>query len=89
MSVFYLDTSALVKVYVAETGSAWVRTLLAFDRTPTVFTSHLAVVEATCAFARKRREGTLSPGDHSRVLAAFDYDFAYRYNTLVLSIPTS
>ena len=27
----YLDTSALVKRYVAETGSAWVRRLLALS----------------------------------------------------------
>jgi predicted nucleic acid-binding protein len=29
VSVYYLDSSALVKRYVTETGSAWLRTLVA------------------------------------------------------------
>lgn len=80
MSIAYLDTSALVKQYVAEVGSDWVKALLSFDRTPTVFTSHITAVEATCAFARRRREGALSLEDHATVLTAFDYDLKYRYN---------
>jgi predicted nucleic acid-binding protein len=80
VSIAYLDSSALVKHYIAEVGSDWVKSLLALDRTPTVFTSNMTVVEAACAFARRRREGTLSPQDHDQVLTAFDYDIAYRYN---------
>jgi hypothetical protein len=80
VSIAYLDSSALVKHYIAEVGSDWVKSLLALDRTPTVFTSNMTVVEATCAFARRRREGTLSSQDHAQVLAAFDYDITYRYN---------
>ena len=82
MSIAYLDTSALVKQYVMETGSEWVRMLLRSSRTPTVFTSHLTVVETVCAFARRRREGMLSSQDHRQLLAVFDYDFRYRYNIL-------
>jgi predicted nucleic acid-binding protein len=80
VSIAYLDSSALVKQYIAEVGSDWVKSFLALDRTPTVFTSNMTVVEATCAFARRRREGTLSPQDHAQVLTAFDYDITYRYN---------
>lgn len=82
MSLVYLDTSALVKRYVAETGSEWVREMLAYSATPTAFTSHLSVVEAACAFARQRREGLLSPEDHAEVLMALDHDVAYSYNIL-------
>jgi predicted nucleic acid-binding protein len=82
VSIAYLDSSALVKHYIAEVGSDWVKSLLALDRTPTVFTSNMTVVEAACAFARRRRERTLSPQDHDQVLTAFDYDITYRYNIL-------
>jgi predicted nucleic acid-binding protein len=82
VSIVYIDTSALVKNYIVEAGSDWVKTLLISEQTPTVFTSHLTVVEATCALARRRRAGTLSPEDHVQVLAALDYDFTYRYNTI-------
>ena len=85
MSISYLETSALVKRYVVEVGSDWIRTLLKSDRTPTVFTSHLTVVEAVCAFARRRREGVLSPEHHARILTSFDYDSKYLYNLLAVA----
>ena len=82
VTIFYLDTSALVKNYITEKGSGWVKTLLASERTPRVFTSHLSVVEATCALARRRREGTMTPEGHVQILTALDYDFTYRYNLI-------
>jgi len=78
----YFDTSALLKQYVTETGSNWVRTYLASATAPAVFTSHLTAVEATCAFARRLREGTLLPAVHAKVVQAFDYDITYRYTLL-------
>jgi predicted nucleic acid-binding protein len=82
LSVAYLDTSALLKRYVVEIGSDWMRTFLFSETPPTVFTSHLSVVEATCAFARRLRDGTLTPEIHGRALLAFDYDITYRYHLL-------
>jgi predicted nucleic acid-binding protein len=82
VSITYLDTSALIKRYVAEVGSEWIRDLLVCSGAPTACTSHLTVVEAACAFARRRREGFLSPEDHAETLRAFDHDFAYAYNIL-------
>jgi predicted nucleic acid-binding protein len=82
VSFAYFDTSALLKQYVAETGSDWVRTYLASATAPAVSTSHLTVVEATCAFARRLREGSLLPAGHAKVVQAFDYDIAYHYNLL-------
>jgi uncharacterized protein len=82
VSVAYFDTSGLLKRYVVEVGSAWVATLLAPPQAPTVLTSRLTIVEASCAFARKHREGALSATDHAAVLVAFDYDVTYRYSLL-------
>jgi predicted nucleic acid-binding protein len=82
VSVAYFDTSALLKQYVTEVGSGWVNALLSSSSPPAVFTSHLTVIEATCAFARRLREGTLSPGDHTKLLSAFNYDVTYKYNTI-------
>jgi uncharacterized protein len=82
VSVAYFDTSALLKRYVTEIGTGWVKELLASSHAPVVFTSHLTVVEATCAFVRRLREGALPPTIHVNVLAAFDYDIDYKYNIL-------
>jgi len=82
VTVAYLDTSALIKQYLAERGSDWIRSLLSASQPPQVFTSHLTIVETTCALARRRREETLSCEDYLRALEALDYDTAYRYNIL-------
>ena len=82
VNVAYFDTSALLKQYVTETGSSWVRTYLSSATAPAVFTSQLTAVEATCAFARRLRDGTLLPADHATAVQAFDYDIAYRYTLL-------
>lgn len=75
------DSSALVKGYITEVGSEWIRTLLE-DQTNSIFTSILTIIEAACTFARRQREGMLSSKDHSQLLTVFDYDFAYRHNVL-------
>ena len=84
VSTIYLDTSALVKCYLTETGSVWIRALLDGNRTPTSLTSHLTVIEGICTFARRRRQGLLSLEDYLRILAAFDYDFRYRYEMIAV-----
>lgn len=82
MSVAYFDTSALIKQYIAETGSNWVNTLLSSSLAPTVFISHLTIVEATCALARRLRDGTISSTDHTKLLTAFNYDVTHKYNII-------
>ena len=82
VNVAYFDTSALLKQYVTETGSSWVRTYLSSATAPAVFTSQLTAVEATCAFARRLRDGILLPADHATAVRAFDYDIAHRFTLL-------
>lgn len=77
VSDYYFDTSALLKGYVTEDGSAWVRNVLADDEV-FVCTSDVTMVEAACAFARREREKTLSTRDHDRLWRAFEYDMHYK-----------
>lgn len=53
----YLDTSSLIKLYVAETGSDVVRQFVSEARV--VSTSLVAYAETRAALARLRREGQL------------------------------
>jgi predicted nucleic acid-binding protein len=57
--MLYLDTSSLVKLYVAEAGSDTVRTLV--HKATAVATAGVAYPEARAALARRRRERTLLP----------------------------
>jgi len=82
VNVAYFDTSALLKQYVTETGSGWIKTYLVASPALIVFTSSLTTVEAICAFARRLRDGTLTPLVYATVVKAFDYDIAHRYNLL-------
>lgn len=55
MAIYYLDSSALVKRYIAETGSSWVLNLLAPATSHTVFIAAIAPVEITAAIMGRAR----------------------------------
>ena len=69
----YLDTSSLVKLYVAEAGSDTVRTLV--DAATVVATSNVAYTEFRAALARRRRERALRPAAFVLVKKAFEADW--------------
>lgn len=79
----YFDTSALVKQYfLLETGSTTVRELLKSGEK--VFTAVLTYTETHAAFARRRREGKLSPHVTRRLALRFDKDWE-TYEVVLLS----
>lgn len=71
----YLDTSALVKMYVDEEGSDSVRAVV--QQADAVGTSAIAYVEARAAFARRAFERALSPTDHRRTVRELDRDWQH------------
>jgi predicted nucleic acid-binding protein len=80
----YLDTSALVKLYVEEDGSSLVRKWI--GDTDTVATSIIAYVEARAAFARRRREKRISSAAHAGIVKDFEADWD-RYVVLEATQP--
>ncbi len=79
VKVAYFDTSALLKKYVIETGSRWVQSYITSRPIPQILTSSLTLVEASCAFARRLREGILTAATHITIEEAFDYEIQHRY----------
>jgi len=79
--VYYLDTSALVKQYVDEAGSAWLRDLIA-SGSAVLIISHVLVVEIISAFNRRLREDSVTPGDYARMVNVFDSDLQTRYQVV-------
>lgn len=69
----YLDTSALVKLYVPEPGSGDARRIV--SQATRVGTSRISYVEARAAFARRRREGALSSRDYGEVLRSLEHEW--------------
>ena len=79
MTAFYVDTSALVKRYLAEAGTAWVRLLLAPTSGNTVAISEVTLVEAAAALAARQRGGfiTIEERDNALDLLLLHADTEY------------
>lgn len=71
--ILYLDTSALVKLYVRERGSA--QTRRAVDAAEAVATSMVAYAEARAAFARLHRERSFTRRRHRERIGQLDRDW--------------
>ncbi len=75
--ICYLDTSALVKIYVAEKGSKIVKEKV--NLASLVATSKVAYPEARAAFARARREGILTDAAYQVVVDNFNAEWLSYY----------
>jgi uncharacterized protein len=71
--ILYLDTSSLVKLYVAESGSPEVERLA--GEASLVCTSVIAYAEARSALARLSRENRLTADEHSAAKSYLDRDW--------------
>ena len=79
MSLYFLDSSALVKRYVTETGSAWIRDLTNLEARNPLIVARITWVEVLSALARRQREGSLTPDDVTHAIRAFRYDLNMQY----------
>lgn len=84
MTSYYLDTSALIKHYVAEPGSAWLNDKLFKTEDVLLLTSSITMVEVWSALARRRREASISAQHHTDALDAFQEDSLLRYRYIEL-----
>jgi hypothetical protein len=60
VAVYFLDTSAVVKRYVQETGTAWIKALADQATGHFLYVDRITDVEMTAAIARRRRLGSLT-----------------------------
>lgn len=82
VNAYFLDTSALVKRYVAETGSNWIKSITDSATGNDVAIAQITWVEALSALSRRRREGSLSVDDFDLVLQGFREDFENQYRVI-------
>jgi predicted nucleic acid-binding protein len=79
VSIYFLDSSALVKRYVTETGSAWIRALTDPGTHNPLIIARITWVEVLSALARRQREGSLTSDDVAQAVQAFRYDINMQY----------
>lgn len=77
----FLDTSALVKLYIEEPGTAWMQDFATAAAAGSLFLSAVASVEIASGFYRLEREGHIAGGAAAELLAVFRADLGWRYVT--------
>jgi predicted nucleic acid-binding protein len=81
--ILYLDSSALVKLYVDEEGTELVRD--AVVEAQIVGTCEIAYVELRAALARRHREGAITRALYRHVLRDIDVDWPHLFLVVVSS----
>lgn len=74
MAAYFLDSSALVKRYAAETGSAWVENLTDPRSGNRIYVAAITHVEVIAAIARKKKGLLLSATDAAAAIGRFEND---------------
>jgi hypothetical protein len=87
MATTYIDTSALVKRYVAEAGSAWVRRTVARPVHHVMYTAALTEVEVRSALQRLVREGRVDTAQAQRLTQRVRQHFTRRYQLIRITRP--
>ncbi len=82
MAAYFVDSSALVKRYVQEGGTAWVRSLTHYRTGNQIFLARITIVEVTSAIARRRAGRTIRSAQASSFLSRFREHVAGRYTVL-------
>jgi len=91
MALYYFDASALVKYYVTEPGSTWVRHLVEARDSETaqwihaIFVAEITRVEVAAGLALIERTGRIRKAQRDREYRRFVHQFVSRYAIIPLT----
>ena len=75
MNFYFFDSSAIVKNYITEAGSDWVKQIFNAISTDVIYAASITQVEVVAAFARQRKGLKLSVIDATTAISQFNQDF--------------
>jgi predicted nucleic acid-binding protein len=81
---YFLDTSALVKFYVHESGSDWVRSLTDSDEN-LIYVVSLARVETISALTRRLHRGDITKAEFDPAFNEAEADFVNQFRVVELT----
>lgn len=89
MSTFYFDSSGIVKLYIPEPGSAWVKSLVNARTTKHGWEHEIAfakvgIVEVAAAMAKRERMRDITLGERDVLVANFLGDCVDRFTKLTV-----
>jgi predicted nucleic acid-binding protein len=79
VTTYYVDSSAIVKRYVTETGSSWVQDLCDPAAGHVIALAHVGLVEIAAALAMKTRQGLLPVPIRDGLLRDLQHDGRDQY----------
>jgi len=82
VTTYFLDSSALVKRYALEIGTAWVSSLCDPQNGHTILIANVTIVEVAAALASKRRSQEITAEAYAQVLQDFIRDASTHYQVL-------
>ena len=82
VNIYFLDSSALIKRYVVEIGSPWIKTLTDSQTGNSLLLVRITWVEVLSAFARRQREGGITAAELAALIAKFRSEFKSRYRVI-------
>jgi hypothetical protein len=85
VTLYFLDSSALVKRYVPEIGTTWIQALTDADANNQLYIARITWVEVISALARRQREGSLNTTQITQILLAFRHHLNTQYRVLELT----
>lgn len=85
--MYGFDSSAVVKRYAPEAGSAWVRQIMAATSDDTIYLAQVSIVEIAAALSRKVRTRELSQEAYTAALWLFLTDVRTSRSTRKPGLP--
>ncbi|MEG4071050.1 type II toxin-antitoxin system VapC family toxin [Microcoleus sp. Pol14C2] len=86
VNIYFLDSSALIKRYVVEIGSPWIKTLTDSQTGNSLLVVRITWVEVLSAFARRQREGGITAAEVAALIAKFRSEFNSRYRVIEVDL---
>lgn len=84
MPAYFFDSSALVKFYVAESGTPWVRSFTDSEDN-LIYIASLCRVETISALTRRLRRSEITQADFDEACEDLQQDFATQYRIVALT----
>ncbi|MBI5668247.1 MAG: type II toxin-antitoxin system VapC family toxin [Chloroflexi bacterium] len=85
MSYYFLDSSALVKRYIVETGTMWIRSITAPDTSNTIVIAHITQAEVVSGAMRRKREGLITSRTARAIRLLMDRHSSREYRVVGLT----
>jgi len=82
VAVYFIDSSALVKRYVTERGSAWVKQSVTPTSGNRIYVSRATSVEVVAGIARRAKGGSIATQDAIATIAQFLRHFRTEYRVV-------